>query len=42
MTARLDMVSAEAGRYLIPSLEGKRALVIDDTSVNRGAFIHEP
>jgi PAS domain S-box-containing protein len=35
MTARLGVVSSEAGRYLIPELLGKRALVIDDTPVTR-------
>jgi len=35
MTARFDVVSAEVGRYLIPQLQGKRALVVDDTPVSR-------
>ena len=35
MTARLDVVGAEDDRYLISSLERKRALVIDDTPVSR-------
>jgi PAS domain S-box-containing protein len=40
MSARLDRVSEEAGRYLIPSLEGKRALVVDDTPVSRLVHSH--
>ena len=35
MTARLERVSAEASRYLIPSLQGKRVLVVDDTAGTR-------
>jgi PAS domain S-box-containing protein len=35
MTVRLGVVSTEAGRYLIPELLGKRALVVDDTPVTR-------
>jgi CheY-like chemotaxis protein len=35
LTACLERVSAEAGRYLIPELQGRRALVIDDTPVTQ-------
>ncbi|WP_346193635.1 response regulator, partial [Dechloromonas sp. ZS-1] len=35
MTARLGRVSAEVGRYLIPALQSKRALVVDDNPVTR-------
>jgi CheY-like chemotaxis protein len=35
LTARLERVRAEAGRYLIPELQGRRALVIDDTPVTQ-------
>ena len=34
-TARLGRVSVARGRYLIPALRGKRALVVDDTLVTR-------
>ncbi len=35
LTARLGRVSSDKGRYLIPLLQGKRALVIDDAPVTR-------
>jgi PAS domain S-box-containing protein len=35
LTARLGSVLADKDQYLIPSLQGKRALVIDDTPVTR-------
>ncbi len=35
LTARLERVRAEGGRYLIPELQGRRALVIDDTPVTQ-------
>jgi len=35
MTARLGRVAEQAGAYRIPQLQGKRALVIDDTPVTR-------
>ena len=35
MTARLGRVKQQSGNYLIPDLEGKRALVIDDAGITR-------
>ncbi len=37
LTARLGQVSADRERHLIPSLQGKRALVIDDNLIPRMA-----
>jgi len=34
MTARLGRVGSDAGRFLIPLLQGRRALVVDDTPVS--------